>query len=67
MSAVFVNDYRYQMVNLARTALRKIIDTLTLKSANSERGRIDSALLQTIREETTPWGIDSARTELKRQ
>src|SRR5659263_709446 len=32
-----VNDYRYQIVNLARTTLRNIIGTMTLKSANSER------------------------------
>jgi regulator of protease activity HflC (stomatin/prohibitin superfamily) len=32
-----VNAYEYQIVNLARTTLRNIIGTLTLKSANSER------------------------------
>src|SRR5512143_2268863 len=32
-----VNSYQYQIVNLARTTLRNIIGTLTLKSANSER------------------------------
>ena len=34
-----VFNYQYQIVNLARTTLRNIIGTLTLKSANSERGR----------------------------
>ena len=29
-----VNNYQYQIVNLARTTLRNIIGTLTLKSAN---------------------------------
>ena len=33
-----VNNYKWQIVNLARTTLRNIIGTLTLKSANSERG-----------------------------
>jgi len=60
-----VFDYRYQMVNLARTTLRNIIGTLTLKSANSERGKINSELQQTMREETTHWGIEIVRTELK--
>src|SRR5665647_731787 len=60
-----VNNYRYQIVNLARTTLRNIIGTLTLKSANSERGRINSDLYQTLREETNKWGIDIVRTELK--
>src|SRR3989338_4533930 len=36
-----VNRYEWQIVNLARTTLRNIIGTLTLKSANSERGKIN--------------------------
>ena len=60
-----VNHYQYQIVNLARTTLRNIIGTLTLKSANSERGKINSELHKTLREETTSWGIEIVRTELK--
>ncbi|MHB1485112.1 MAG: SPFH domain-containing protein [Saccharofermentanales bacterium] len=60
-----VNNYQYQIINLARTTLRNIIGTLTLKSANSERGRINTDLLQTLLEETNKWGIDIVRTELK--
>ncbi|MEI6132504.1 MAG: SPFH domain-containing protein [Bacillota bacterium] len=60
-----VNNYKFQIVNLARTTLRNIIGTLTLKSANSERGRINSDLHQTLREETAKWGIDIVRAELK--
>jgi len=60
-----VFDYRYQIVNLARTTLRNIIGTLTLKSANSERGKINTELQRTMREETTHWGIEIVRTELK--
>src|SRR5439155_18528610 len=60
-----VNNYQYQIVNLARTTLRNIIGTLTLKSANSERGKINSELQKTMREETTHWGIEIVRTELK--
>lgn len=60
-----VNNYKYQIINLARTTLRNIIGTLTLKSANSERGRINTDLLETLLEETGKWGIDIVRTELK--
>jgi regulator of protease activity HflC (stomatin/prohibitin superfamily) len=60
-----VNNYRWQIVNLARTTLRNIIGTLTLKSANSERGRINSELHKTLLEETKSWGIEIVRTELK--
>ena len=60
-----VANYRWQIVNLARTTLRNIIGTMTLKSANSERGRINTDLLQTLMDETRNWGIDIMRTELK--
>ncbi len=60
-----VNNVNYQIVNLARTTLRNIIGTLTLKSANSERGRINTELHKILIEETTTWGIDIVRTELK--
>ncbi len=60
-----VNNYQWQIVNLARTTLRNIIGTLTLKSANSERGKINSELQKTLRTETASWGIDIVRTELK--
>ena len=60
-----VNNYKLQIVNLARTTLRNIIGTLTLKSANSERGRINTDLHTTLMDETSKWGIDVVRTELK--
>jgi len=60
-----VNDYKYQIVNLARTTLRNIIGTLTLKSANSERGKINAELYKTLHTETQSWGIEIVRTELK--
>ena len=60
-----VNDVQRQIVNLARTTLRNIIGTLTLKSANSERGRINLELHQVLISETKNWGIDVVRTELK--
>jgi regulator of protease activity HflC (stomatin/prohibitin superfamily) len=60
-----VNDYSWQIVNLARTTLRNIIGTLTLKSANSERGRINKELHETLHQETKSWGIEIIRTELK--
>jgi regulator of protease activity HflC (stomatin/prohibitin superfamily) len=60
-----VNNYRWQIVNLARTTLRNIIGTLTLKSANSERGKINAELHRTLLIETQTWGIEIVRTELK--
>lgn len=60
-----VNNYYYQIVNLARTTLRNIIGTMTLKSANSERNRINTDLLTILSRETARWGLDVVRTELK--
>jgi regulator of protease activity HflC (stomatin/prohibitin superfamily) len=60
-----VFNYQSQIVNLARTTLRNIIGTMTLKSANSERGKINSELQRTMRDETGSWGIEIVRTELK--
>lgn len=60
-----VNNYKLQIVNLARTTLRNIIGTLTLRSANSERDIINTDLHNTLMEETSKWGIDIVRTELK--
>lgn len=64
-SQYHVQNYKYQIVNLARTTLRNIIGTLTLKSANSERDRINGELLHTLSKETANWGMDIVRTELK--
>ena len=60
-----VNNYKLQIVNLARTTLRNIIGTLTLRSANSERGKINAELHNTLKNETASWGIVIIRTELK--
>lgn len=60
-----VDNYQWQIVNLARTTLRNIIGTLTLKSANSERGKINTELHETLHKETKNWGIEIIRTELK--
>jgi regulator of protease activity HflC (stomatin/prohibitin superfamily) len=60
-----VNNYQFQIVNLARTTLRNIIGTLTLKSANSERDKINTSLLETLARETEHWGMEIVRTELK--
>jgi regulator of protease activity HflC (stomatin/prohibitin superfamily) len=61
----YVNQYDYQIVQLARTTLRNIIGTMTLKDANSERSKINKELQDTLREETKNWGIEIVRAELK--
>ena len=60
-----VNSIEYQIVNLTRTTLRNILGTMTLKSANSERGRINKDLIDILVRETGSWGIEIVRAELK--
>ena len=60
-----VGNYQWQIVNLARTTLRSIIGTMTLKSANSERGKINLDLHTILLRETDKWGLEIVRTELK--
>ena len=60
-----VQDYKVQIVALARTTLRNIIGTLMLTEANTERNRINQELYTTLSKETASWGIAIVRTELK--
>ncbi len=60
-----VNNYTEQIIALAKTTLRNIIGTMTLKQANSERSTINKALFDQLSKETAAWGIDIVRTELK--
>jgi len=60
-----VYNYRYQIVNLARTTLRNIIGTMSLTDANSKRDVINKDLMDTLSVETKNWGIQVVRTELK--
>ena len=60
-----VFNYMIQIVALARTTLRNIIGTMSLKDANSERGKINSSLYNNLSTETKSWGLEIVRTELK--
>ena len=60
-----VFNYMVQIVALARTTLRNIIGTMTLKEANSERGKINTSLYNNLAMETKSWGLEIVRTELK--
>ncbi len=60
-----VKSVNFQIVNLSRSTLRNIIGTMSLKSANSERGKINNDLHEILIKETTHWGIDIVRAELK--
>jgi len=60
-----VDDYEVQIVALAKTTLRNIIGNLTLTEANSDRQKINGDLAIHLTKETSKWGIEIVRTELK--
>lgn len=64
-AAYNVDAYEDQIVSLAKTTLRSIIGTMTLKSANSERNKINESLKTMLEKEATTWGLEIVRAELK--
>ncbi|GAI78507.1 unnamed protein product [marine sediment metagenome] len=60
-----VRNYKWQIVNLARTTLRNIIGNLSYDEANCDRKKINGKLEEVLRKEAAPWGIELVRTELK--
>jgi len=60
-----VNDYHYQIVQLARTTLRAIIGSMTLTEANTSRNKLNQKLAEELQEQTKLWGIQVVRAELK--
>jgi regulator of protease activity HflC (stomatin/prohibitin superfamily) len=60
-----VDNVHLQVVSLARTTLRNIIGTLSFKSVNGERNKINQDLYDTLVRETKSWGVEITRAELK--
>ncbi len=60
-----VNDYTVQVVQLARTTLRNVIGDNVFKDVNSQRGKLNAEVFDTMEGETKDWGINIVRVELK--
>jgi len=60
-----VNDYKYQIVSLAKTTLRNIIGNMSYQDANSKRNDINLKLQNLLTKEAKPWGLEIVRTEIK--
>jgi len=60
-----VNDYTRQVVQLARTTLRNVIGDNVFKDVNSQRGKLNQQVYETMEKETEEWGINIVRVELK--
>jgi regulator of protease activity HflC (stomatin/prohibitin superfamily) len=60
-----VNDYRNQIIQLARTTLRNVIGTKDFAVVNSERNVLNTELRDLISKETEKWGIEIVTFEMK--
>ncbi|QLH04373.1 paraslipin [Nitrosopumilus oxyclinae] len=60
-----VNNYDIQIVQLARTTLRNVIGDNVFKDVNSQRGKLNHEVFETMAIETKDWGITIVRVELK--
>lgn len=60
-----VNKVDYQIVALARTTLRNVIGSMTLKEVNSARNVINEKLGTALAREASKWGVEIVRAELK--
>lgn len=60
-----VNNYEIQIVQLARTTLRNVIGDNMFKDVNSQRGKLNQEVFDTMAVETKDWGITIVRVELK--
>ena len=60
-----VNNYDIQIVQLVRTTLRNVIGDNMFKDVNSQRGKLNNEVYETMAIETKNWGITIVRVELK--
>ena len=60
-----VNNYEYQIVQLAKTTLRSIIGDREFKVVNSDRTSLNQAVFDSMSVEADKWGIRIVRVEVK--
>ena len=60
-----VNDYKSQIVALARTTMRNVIGDKDFATVNSKRGELNLDIMNNIQQQVRNWGIDVVRVEVK--
>jgi len=60
-----VNDYRLQIISLARTTLRNVIGNKEFSQVNNNRTQLNKEILESIQQQTANWGLEIVRCELK--
>jgi len=60
-----VNNYEYQITQLARTTLRNVIGNKIFKEVNQNRNELNKAIFTTLKKDAESWGVTIAKVELK--
>lgn len=60
-----VNDFRSQIITLAKTTARNVIGGMKFKEVNSKRNDLNSKLKIILDNESNAWGVEVVRVELK--
>lgn len=60
-----VYNYSHQIIALAQTSLRNVIGGKEFVEVNSKRNTLNDEIKNLIQAQTTAWGIDIVRVELK--
>lgn len=60
-----VADFKTQIVSLAQTTARNVMGSMVFKDVNSERDKLNDKLQEILVKQTSTWGIDIVRVEMK--
>lgn len=60
-----VTEFEPQIIKLAQTTARNVIGTMVFKAVNSKRNELNSELAKILKVETSAWGVEIIRVELK--
>jgi len=59
-----VNEFESQIIKLAQTTARNVIGTMSFKTVNSERNKLNLQLAEILDKESDAWGVEIVRVEM---
>ena len=60
-----VSEFEPQITRLAQTTTRNVIGTMAFKDVNSKRSKLNQDIAVILKKETSSWGVEILRVELK--
>lgn len=60
-----VDDYDYQIIQLAQTTARSVIGDMKFEKVNNDRNTLNEKLQKELEQQTDEWGINVVRVELQ--